>query len=90
MEPASSVGVVCCSGQRAESRENSSGPANKSLHMRRQPVTEPMKDAENIFSQKHSASNSLENRQQGLANYSFVAKCFLHLGILIILPIKVP
>lgn len=60
MEPASSVVVVCCSGQRAESRENSSCPANKSLHMRQQPVTEP-KDAE-TFSQKHSASNSLQNR----------------------------
>lgn len=63
MEPASSVVVVCCSGQRAESRENSSCPANKSLHMRQQPVTEPKepKDAE-TFSQKHSASNSLQNR----------------------------
>lgn len=30
VEPASSVEVVCCNGQRAESRENSSGPANKS------------------------------------------------------------
>jgi hypothetical protein len=53
VEPASSVAVVCCSGQRAESRENSSGPANKSLHMRQQPVTEPRKDAE-----KHSAKST--------------------------------
>lgn len=30
MEPASSAVVACCSGQRAESRENSSSPANKS------------------------------------------------------------
>lgn len=30
VEAASSVEVVCCNGQRAESRENSSGPANKS------------------------------------------------------------
>lgn len=30
VEPASSAVVVCCSGQRAESRENLSSPANKS------------------------------------------------------------
>jgi hypothetical protein len=49
VEPASSVEAVCCSGQRAESRENSSGPANKSLHMRRQPVTEPKEGCRKHF-----------------------------------------